>query len=142
MPLTDVQYQALIVVEIDLDPTNNPTLAGQIGTLWTKNDDRAFDMKLQYLYTKKDFLIWLLQHNWRWFKWTRGDVQKDYTSIQKQIKEALDYCISDIKALEEGLLSNLSPSTGLILRGTDKDKLDDWTNPFTHTVYDPVSGTY
>lgn len=51
MPLTEAQYKALIPVEVGDDAAGS--VASNIDTLWTKNDDQP-DLFTRYLTTKRD----------------------------------------------------------------------------------------
>lgn len=138
MPLNAAGYQALLVSEFFLDPEANPNLTFDIvALLWPKNDDRSFDLTLQYLYTKGDIVRWLLQGNWNRFDWARGDVSKKHSQIFTDLVKLLDIVKADIKNLEDGLIANLTPSTGLILRGGIHDPKLDWRNPYYLQTFRP-----
>lgn len=143
MPLDAAGYQTLLLAEMDLDLDANPTLPWFVSTLWTKNDDRAFDLTLQYLYTKADVVRWLLQNNWRKFDWQRGDVSKKHAGITAHLGTLLEVVKADIKALEAGILGNLSPQTAVLTKGTIRDPTAYVReNPFMFWFYTPLLESY
>jgi hypothetical protein len=129
-PLSADEYIALIPSELYLDTANNPDLPSQISTLWRLNLDKAFDLKLQYFYTKLATVMWLLEQGWRYFNFAEGDVQKQKKALFDNLLALAKLLQSQITAIENGLLRSEDALCSRIIVETYRNPDSTWDTPY------------
>lgn len=138
MALTAEQWKAEIASDVG-QPSNN-TLGSKVSTWWEMNGDRGYDLKVQYLYTLKKAIIWLIGANWEKFDWEEGagDVVKKESQKVAALLKLLGEVKADILATES---NDAAPTTyGRILAGTrdDPDVRSGAISSFPYPDIDPI----
>jgi hypothetical protein len=134
MALSAAEYQAQ--VPSDVGQTGNLTLVNNVPIWWELNDDRGYDLKVQYLYTLKTAIFWLIGNNWSSFDWAEGDVQRKESQKIKGLLLLLDLINKELAGVEIG--SGFITYGKILAGGRDDPEI---VASYPHSNPDPVWDT-
>lgn len=136
MGLTAAEWKGEI--PSDVGQTGNLTLIAKIPIWWDGNSDRSYDLKVQYLYTLKKAILWLIGQDWQLFDWGEVDVEKKESQKVKALIQLLKEVKEDIKAIESNASSPISFTKMTAGGRNDPEILDGSITSYPHPDPDPV----
>lgn len=133
------QYQSLLLSELGQDV--NSDLAAYLPLLWQRHSRKgAIHPDLQYLYTKRSAIDYLLGQGVEDVKYSQQDVSEDPTQAGKNLLDLRKLVSEEIVSLEEVLLSGGLASVGQITKKTPIT-VNHGPNPNSRRLRgDPIAG--
>lgn len=101
MAVTDSQYKALILAELQAEGADLTLLSANIATIWDVWESKArLSSRLRYLYSKRQCVELVLGQHWLDVDHDEGDVSDKASQLSANLQKLRD-ALSDAIALEE-----------------------------------------
>lgn len=129
MPLTSDQYKALVLT--DLNQVGNADTTAARDLYWIAHEDKGgFHPRLQYLYTKRDVIHYLIGQHWSTaVDRAVGETDTKYQDRIENLQSLLTATEAEITRLEGQRRKGRAPVVGVLTATTPVDTSEVTPNP-------------